>query len=50
RSYIMHPYRMVKDHRTDIDVGDVDAVMDGDLNQFIQAYLLSRVAKSKSYS
>jgi peptide chain release factor 2 len=47
RSYIMHPYRMVKDHRTDIDVGDVDSVMDGDLNQFIQAYLLSRGAKSK---
>ena len=47
RSYIMQPYRMVKDHRTDIDVGDVDSVMDGDLNQFIQAYLLSRGAKSK---
>jgi len=38
---------MVKDHRTDIDVGDVDSVMDGDLNQFIQAYLLSKGAKSK---
>lgn len=47
RSYIMQPYRMVKDHRTDIDVGDVDSVMDGDLNQFIQAYLLSKGAKSK---
>ena len=47
RSYIMQPYRMVKDHRTDIDVGDVDSVMDGDLNQFIQAYLLSRGAKGK---
>ena len=47
RSYIMQPYRMVKDHRTDIDVGDVDSVMDGDLNQFIQAYLLSRGAKNK---
>ena len=42
RSYIMQPYRIVKDDRTDIDVGDVDSVMDGDLNQFIQAYLLSR--------
>jgi len=47
RSYIMQPYRMVKDHRTDIDVGDVDSVMDGDLNQFIQAYLLSKGTKSK---
>jgi peptide chain release factor 2 len=47
RSYIMQPYRMVKDHRTDIDVGDVDSVMDGDLNQFIQAYLLSKGAKKK---
>ena len=47
RSYIMHPYRMVKDHRTGIDVGDVDSVMDGDLNQFIQAYLLTRGARGK---
>ena len=45
RSYIMHPYRMVKDHRTEIDVGNVDAVMDGDINQFIQAYLLSNSKK-----
>jgi len=48
RSYIMQPYRMVKDHRTGLDVGDVDSVMDGNLNQFIQSYLLSPGAKSKS--
>jgi len=42
RSYILHPYRLIKDHRTGIDVGDVDAVLDGELNQFIQAYLLSQ--------
>ena len=47
RSYTIHPYRMVKDHRTGIDVGDVDSVMDGDLNQFIQAYLLTRGARGK---
>lgn len=47
RSYIMHPYRLVKDHRTGIDIGNVDAVMDGDLNPLIQAYLLSRGSKSK---
>ena len=40
RSYVLHPYRMVKDHRTGIEVGNADAVLDGDLDQFIQAYLL----------
>jgi len=41
RSYVMHPYRMVKDHRTDHEVGDVDRVMDGDLDPFIEGVLLS---------
>jgi peptide chain release factor 2 len=40
RSYVLHPYRMVKDHRTSVEVGNADAVLDGDLDQFIQAYLL----------
>jgi peptide chain release factor 2 len=39
RSYVFHPYRMVKDLRTDVEVGDVDRVMDGDLDIFIEAYL-----------
>ena len=42
RSYVMQPYRMVKDHRTKVEVGDVDRVLDGDLGPFIRAYLLMR--------
>ena len=40
RSYVLAPYRLVKDHRTDLEVGNADAVLDGDIDQFIQAYLL----------
>jgi peptide chain release factor 2 len=40
RSYVMQPYRLVKDHRTDYEVGNVDAVLDGDLDEFIRKYLL----------
>ena len=39
RSYIMHPYSMVKDHRTNCETGNVNAVLDGDLKNFIDAYL-----------
>ena len=39
RSYVMQPYTMVKDHRTDVETGNVDAVMDGSLDLFINGYL-----------
>ncbi len=39
RSYVLHPYRMVKDHRTGVEVGNTDAVLDGDLDKFIEGYL-----------
>lgn len=41
RSYVFHPYKMIKDHRTDYEVGNIQPVMDGELDGFIKAYLMS---------
>ena len=46
RSYVLHPYRLVKDLRTNIETGNVDSVMDGDLNAFIEGYLKHKQRKS----
>jgi peptide chain release factor 2 len=40
RSYVMQPYRLIKDHRTNFEVGNVDSVLDGNLGPFIKSYLL----------
>ncbi|HWK21908.1 MAG TPA: peptide chain release factor 2 [Ureibacillus sp.] len=45
RSYVFHPYSMVKDHRTNVETGNVQGVMDGDLDDFINAYLRSRIGQ-----
>jgi peptide chain release factor 2 len=44
RSYVLHPYQLVKDHRTDVEIGNTQGVLDGDLDEFVHAYLLARAA------
>ncbi|HQN17699.1 MAG TPA: peptide chain release factor 2, partial [Syntrophobacteraceae bacterium] len=50
RSYILQPYRLVKDHRTGAEKGNVDAVLDGDLDEFIEAYLFHRMTSREKSS
>jgi peptide chain release factor 2 len=46
RSYVFQPYQMVKDHRTNVEVGNVEAVMDGAIDEFIEGYLKQQLAKT----
>jgi peptide chain release factor 2 len=48
RSYILQPYRVVKDHRTGIEVGNVDAILDGSIDEFIKSYLMKKGKKDSS--
>ena len=50
RSYVLHPYRLVKDHRTQTEKGNVDAVLDGDLDGLIEAYLMQKGGEEKQQS
>ena len=44
RSYVLQPYRLAKDHRTQVEIGNVDSVLDGDLDPFIEAYLMQQIS------
>jgi len=48
RSYVLHPYQMVKDHRTKEQVGDINRVLDGDIDVFIKSYLMKKAAGALS--
>jgi len=41
RSYILHPYKLIKDHRTNLEIGNVQRVLDGDIDDLIETYLLN---------
>jgi peptide chain release factor 2 len=47
RSYVLHPYKMVKDHRTNYEIGNAQAVLDGRLDDFMEAYLKLQVGESQ---
>jgi peptide chain release factor 2 len=47
RSYVLHPYSLVKDHRTGVEAGDVERVLDGDLDAFVRAYLLATASRNR---
>jgi len=47
RSYVFHPYNMIKDHRTNHEVGNIKSVMDGNIDEFIYSYLLDKMEKNK---
>jgi len=48
RSYVLHPYTLVKDHRTGVEMGDVQRVLEGDLDGFVRAYLLASASSQAS--
>jgi len=48
RSYVFHPYKLVKDHRTGVETGNIDKVMDGNIDDFIEAYLLLETSRKKN--